>query len=244
MVARLTCIVAEAITLLPEEEQAPLRQVELLERRRAREVVDPEHHHVLGLAPVTQGLRIVMVHDMQVAVRDHGSTAIPPPAPDDVHRIRIERIRRADDRADVEVVVEILDPDMEGRPAGVEVGHDRLNPPVPIGVDDIAGIPRRQQVRVQPRVIRPGLGMRADADGHVTWIHDGDDSLDDMPSALAAIPALGPDVQQLLTDLGPIAFWVVVAIIFAECGLLIGFFLPGDSLLFITGLLIARASSA
>jgi len=82
--------------------------------------------------------------------------------------------------------------------------------------------------------------MRADADGHVTWIHDGDDSLDDMPSALAAIPALGPDVQQLLTDLGPIAFWVVVAIIFAECGLLIGFFLPGDSLLFITGLLIAQ----
>ena len=61
-----------------------------------------------------------------------------------------------------------------------------------------------------------------------------------MPSALAAIPALGPDVQQLLTDLGPIAFWVVVAIIFAECGLLIGFFLPGDSLLFITGLLIAQ----
>jgi membrane-associated protein len=34
----------------------------------------------------------------------------------------------------------------------------------------------------------------------------------------------------------------VVAIIFAECGLLIGFFLPGDSLLFITGLLIASGA--
>jgi len=32
----------------------------------------------------------------------------------------------------------------------------------------------------------------------------------------------------------------VVGIIFAECGLLIGFFLPGDSLLFVTGLLIAQ----
>ena len=61
-----------------------------------------------------------------------------------------------------------------------------------------------------------------------------------MLSSLAAVPAIGPDMQQLLTDLGPIAFWVVVAIIFAECGLLIGFFLPGDSLLFITGLLIAQ----
>ena len=61
-----------------------------------------------------------------------------------------------------------------------------------------------------------------------------------MLSSLAAVPAIGPDMQQLLTDLGPIAFWVVVGIIFAECGLLIGFFLPGDSLLFITGLLIAQ----
>ncbi len=58
----------------------------------------------------------------------------------------------------------------------------------------------------------------------------------------AAVTALGPewlDPQTLLTSLGDIAFWVVLGIIFAECGLLIGFFLPGDSLLFITGLFIA-----
>jgi membrane-associated protein len=58
----------------------------------------------------------------------------------------------------------------------------------------------------------------------------------------ATVTALGPewlDPQTLLTGLGDIAFWVVLAIIFAECGLLIGFFLPGDSLLFITGLFIA-----
>lgn len=58
----------------------------------------------------------------------------------------------------------------------------------------------------------------------------------------AAVTALGPewlDPQTLLTELGDIAFWAVLGIIFAECGLLIGFFLPGDSLLFITGLFIA-----
>lgn len=58
----------------------------------------------------------------------------------------------------------------------------------------------------------------------------------------AAVTALGPewlDPQTILTNFGDIAFWVVLAIIFAECGLLIGFFLPGDSLLFITGLFIA-----
>jgi membrane-associated protein len=55
--------------------------------------------------------------------------------------------------------------------------------------------------------------------------------------------ALLPDwlnPETLLTALGPWAFWGAVFIIFAECGLLIGFFLPGDSLLFIVGLFIAQ----
>ena len=34
--------------------------------------------------------------------------------------------------------------------------------------------------------------------------------------------------------------WLVAAIVFAESGLLIGFFLPGDSLLFITGFLTSK----
>ena len=61
----------------------------------------------------------------------------------------------------------------------------------------------------------------------------------------AVVHALGPDwlsPETMLTSLGDIAFWVVLGIIFAECGLLIGFFLPGDSLLFITGLFIASGA--
>jgi membrane-associated protein len=49
------------------------------------------------------------------------------------------------------------------------------------------------------------------------------------------------DAEQLLDQLGPYAFWVSVLIVFVECGLLV-FFLPGDSLLFVIGLLIARES--
>jgi membrane-associated protein len=50
---------------------------------------------------------------------------------------------------------------------------------------------------------------------------------------------LGPDwldPEQLAATVGLIG---VLIIVFAECGLLIGFFLPGDSLLFATGLLVA-----
>ncbi len=61
-------------------------------------------------------------------------------------------------------------------------------------------------------------------------------------SAAASVQALGPswmDPQTLIDNLGDVAFWVILGIIFAECGILLGFFLPGDSLLFITGLCIA-----
>jgi membrane protein DedA with SNARE-associated domain len=57
-----------------------------------------------------------------------------------------------------------------------------------------------------------------------------------------ALHALGPawlHPQTLLDQLGIWALWGTAAIIFAECGLLIGFFLPGDSLLFTLGLFIA-----
>lgn len=57
--------------------------------------------------------------------------------------------------------------------------------------------------------------------------------------------ALGPEWLQpsvILTWLGP---WVLVGlalIIFAECGLLVGFFMPGDSLLFTAGLFVASGA--
>ncbi len=66
-------------------------------------------------------------------------------------------------------------------------------------------------------------------------------SLLSMSSALALGPSwMNPDT--LLQSLGDWALWGAAAIVFAECGLLIGFFLPGDSLLFTVGLLIARGT--
>src|SRR3954467_424499 len=59
-------------------------------------------------------------------------------------------------------------------------------------------------------------------------------------STSAGLAAIGPswlDPQNLST-LGNWAPWVAAAIIFAETGLLVGFFLPGDTLLFTVGLLV------
>jgi membrane-associated protein len=43
------------------------------------------------------------------------------------------------------------------------------------------------------------------------------------------------DPQSTLHSLGPWALLAILGIVFAECGLLVGFFLPGDSLLFSVG---------
>jgi membrane-associated protein len=48
------------------------------------------------------------------------------------------------------------------------------------------------------------------------------------------------DPQYLLDRFGDYALWGAAGVIFAECGLLIGFFLPGDSLLFTVGLLVSQ----
>ena len=58
---------------------------------------------------------------------------------------------------------------------------------------------------------------------------------------LAAVSAIGPEWIQptyILEKFGTAAFIAVLVIIFIECGLLV-FFLPGDSLLFVTGLFIS-----
>lgn len=58
-------------------------------------------------------------------------------------------------------------------------------------------------------------------------------------------PALLPGWLSPPTLIDAMGSWAVIGvalIIFAECGILLGFFLPGDTLLFISGLLIAAAA--
>ncbi|MBM9469563.1 DedA family protein [Nakamurella leprariae] len=62
-----------------------------------------------------------------------------------------------------------------------------------------------------------------------------------MTADLALLPGwLSPET--LISNLGSWAVLGILLIIFAECGILIGFFLPGDTLLFVAGLLVASGA--
>ena len=54
---------------------------------------------------------------------------------------------------------------------------------------------------------------------------------------LSTILALSLDPKEILNDMSPYGEIGLMLIIFAETGLLVGFFLPGDSLLFTAGIL-------
>lgn len=63
-----------------------------------------------------------------------------------------------------------------------------------------------------------------------------------MHATLGSVEALNVlDPRSLLSTLGPLGVFLVL---FAETGLLVGFFLPGDSLLFTAGLLCTTAATA
>lgn len=64
-----------------------------------------------------------------------------------------------------------------------------------------------------------------------------------MTTDLALLPGW-LDATNIISGLGSWAVVGICLILFAECGLLVGFFLPGDTLLFIAGLSVAGTSAA
>ena len=100
--------------------------------------------------------RFVVAHVL-VAVGDHGAAAVPPAAADDVHLGGEERVGAAHDRADVHVVLPVLDRDVEAVAAAVELGDDGVHRPVAELVDDVPRVAVGEQLPVVAGVIGPLL---------------------------------------------------------------------------------------
>ena len=101
-----------------------------------------------------------MVQHVLVAVGDHGAALVPAAAADDVHGVGGEGVGAAHDRADVHVVLPVLDRDVKRVPRLIEVGDDGLHAPVAVAVDDVAAVAALEQLGVVARVVGP-LGLAA-----------------------------------------------------------------------------------
>jgi hypothetical protein len=83
---------------------------------------------------------------------------------DDVYLRGEERVGGADHGPDVEVVLPVLDRDVEVVPVPVEIGDDRLEPPVAVPVDHVAAVTLGEQALVVLLADGPLPGPRPDAD--------------------------------------------------------------------------------
>src|SRR3954469_23288244 len=157
--------VRHTAALLPEQQHAGPGQLGGLERLGSGQVVHGQQRQVRIARPGDQRRDIGVMPDVLVAVGDHRAPPVPALFAHDVHGLGQERVRGSDDGADVQVVPPVLDGHVEGMPAAVEVGDDRLDGPVAVAVDDVARVAVAEQLGVVPRIRRPGSGPGADPDG-------------------------------------------------------------------------------
>jgi len=102
------------------------RKITRLQRHRARDIVDTDKFETMLATPGGKfASRLVMAH-MLVTISHHRSATIPPLASDNVNFRGEKSVGSTHHRSDIEVVAEVLDGHMEGVPACVKVGHDRI----------------------------------------------------------------------------------------------------------------------
>ena len=154
--------VGDARSLLTEYQQALPRQGRRFQAYGAGHVVDGDDGQP-GLGGERQqfGGGVVMAQSL-IAVCHHRPAPVPAAPPDDVDGVHRERIGRTDDRADVGVVAEVLDRDVQRVPAPVDVGDDRFPRPIAVRVNDIAGVTVAQQHGVIAWVVGRRPWPRAD----------------------------------------------------------------------------------
>ncbi len=150
---------------LTEDEQAFARERGVFESRCAGHVVDGDDGQPGVRGEGQQFGGGVVVAQALIAVGHHGAAPVPASTADDVHGVDGERVGRPHHGADVRVVAEVLDRDVQRMPAPVDVGDDRVTRPVPVCVNDVAGVAVTQQRGVVPRVVGQRTFPRPHAGG-------------------------------------------------------------------------------
>ena len=142
---RILCLRAHPGPLLPEEEQAALGQFRGLQWNAPGGVIDGHDGEALVGGPGHQIADVRVVHEVLVPVSHHGAAPVPAAASHNVDGVDGKGVGSADHGADVGIVFEVLDGDVQRMPALIDILPDRLACPVTVGIDDIAAIPLREQ---------------------------------------------------------------------------------------------------
>src|SRR5699024_7298139 len=83
-----------------------------------------------------------------LAVGHHRAAAIPAASAHDMHGINSKGISGAHNGADISVVFEILNRDVQRVPASIDISDNRFAAPIAIGVDNVAAVAIYKQLRI------------------------------------------------------------------------------------------------
>lgn len=106
---------------------------------------------------------IGVMADVLISIGDHRPPSIPSTATNDVHLRSKKGVGRAYNRSDIEVVLQVLDCNVEGMPAGIQLFDDGFQLPIAKLIHHISAITRCEQLLVQARVHRPRQGVWANS---------------------------------------------------------------------------------
>lgn len=156
-----SCLVSEPLAFLTEQQHRVGGQVECLNWHATGQIVDADQNNVICAAPCGELRCILVVAYVLISIGDHCSATIPSLAPDNVHFLGQEGIRSTHDRADVEIVIEVLDGHVERMSPRIKILDDGVESPVTVLVNDISTVAVAQQLRIKSIVVGPGKWMRA-----------------------------------------------------------------------------------
>ena len=154
-------LLRQARALLTKNQHTLLRQIIRLQRHRIRKNINTNNLQTLSLRPRHKILNRRMMTHMLITIRHHRTTTIPAATPNNMDLLRQHRIRSTHHRANIQVMLPILNRHMKIMAARIQISNNRVHRPVTILIHHVTAVALTQQLLIPMVTLRPRALPRA-----------------------------------------------------------------------------------
>ena len=154
-------LLRQARALLAKNQHTLLRQIIRLQGHRIRENINTNNLQALTLRPRHKILNRRMMTHMLITIRHHRTTTIPTATPNNMDLLRQHRIRGTHHRANIQVMLPILNRHMKIMAARIQVSNNRVHRPVTVLIHHVTAVALTQQLLIPVVALGPRALPRA-----------------------------------------------------------------------------------
>ena len=147
--------------LLTKNQHTLLRQIIRLQGHRIRKNINTNNLQTLSLRPRHKILNRRMMTHMLITIRHHRTTTIPAATPNNMDLLRQHRIRSTHHRANIQIMLPILNRHMKIMAARIQVSNNRVHRPVTVLIHHVTAVALTQQLLIPMVTLRPRALPRA-----------------------------------------------------------------------------------